>query len=415
MKHLTTLLLILFICVPSSAQQVRYDNLPDLAEFVVNGRKWDNTDLTYYFLNGTNDLPGNSEQQAIQDAFDLWANVTPLTFTEASSASSADIVILWGVGSHGDGFPFDGTGGALAHAFYPPPNGGSIAGDAHFDDAETWTLSTRSSSTQPIDLMTVAAHEFGHSLGLGHSQVTGALMYPYYTGSHRYLSQDDINGIQNLYGSPPTPVTATILGPDCVEPGIQKTWTGQGDQGFPPYGYQWYRECDQIGFGPTCEDGWEAAGYGQNYTYTPSSTENYFQLKLRVTDTKGDADETTEFIDVGYHCGGISRPQQAQKQHSRSAGASLVADVPDAYALDANYPNPFNPSTQIRFALPEATLVSLVVYDMMGREVTRLLDRTVEAGVHQVTWSADDLPSGTYVYRLETRDFAQTRIMTLLK
>lgn len=91
----------------------------------------------------------------------------------------------------------------LAHAFFPPPNGsGTIAGDIHFDDAEAWTLADRPvPSGQPIDLVTVAAHEIGHALGLDHSNVTCALMNPFYTGSHRYLSQDDIDGIQSIYGN----------------------------------------------------------------------------------------------------------------------------------------------------------------------------------------------------------------------
>jgi len=191
----------------NAQSSVRYDDLPDLAEFVVDGRKWDHTNLTYFFQNGTSDIGANDERQAIRDALALWASVTPLTFTEVSNAASADIVILWGIGEHGDGFPFDGVNGVLAHAFFPPPNGGSLAGDAHFDDAETWTLSVRSGSSQPIDLVTVAAHEIGHSLGLGHSQVSGALMFPFYSGSHRFLDQDDVNGIQFLY--PPAPKVAT--------------------------------------------------------------------------------------------------------------------------------------------------------------------------------------------------------------
>ncbi|HSG40678.1 MAG TPA: matrixin family metalloprotease, partial [Thermoanaerobaculia bacterium] len=184
---------------------VRYDDLPDLAEYVVDGRKWGYTNLTYFFQNGTSDISGDGGRQAIRDAFALWANVTPLTFTEVSSASSADIVIRWAVGDHGDGSPFDGVNGVLAHAFYPPPNGGSLAGDAHFDDSETWTLGLRSDWNQPIDLVTVAAHEIGHSLGLGHSQVPGALMYAFYGGSHRFLDPDDVAGIQSLYPTAPNP------------------------------------------------------------------------------------------------------------------------------------------------------------------------------------------------------------------
>ena len=110
------------------------------------------------------------------------------------------MVILWGVGNHGDGFPFDGVGGVLAHAFYPPPNAGAFSGDIHFDDDETWTILSQASYGQPIDLETVAAHEIGHALGLNHSNVACALMNPFYTGSHRYLAQDDIDAIQSIYG-----------------------------------------------------------------------------------------------------------------------------------------------------------------------------------------------------------------------
>ncbi|HXQ70143.1 MAG TPA: matrixin family metalloprotease, partial [Pyrinomonadaceae bacterium] len=93
----------------NAQSSVRYDDLPDLAEFVVDGRKWDHTNLTYFFQNGTTDIGGNDERQAIRDALALWEGVTPLTFTEVSNAASADIVILWGAGGHGDAFPFDGV------------------------------------------------------------------------------------------------------------------------------------------------------------------------------------------------------------------------------------------------------------------------------------------------------------------
>lgn len=204
---------------PAGAEsRLRYDDHPipsgDAQEFDAI-QAWNHTNLTYFFSNGTNDITG--EQQAIRDAMALWAAVSPLTFTEVGSAASADILFLFATGNHGDGYPFDGVNAVLAHAFFPPPNG-SLAGDAHFDDAETWTDLTRANGAQPIDLVTVAAHELGHSLGLGHSNVSGALMYAFYGGSHRFLHQDDIDGIQFLYpgGGGGTP-TISIADRSIVE------------------------------------------------------------------------------------------------------------------------------------------------------------------------------------------------------
>lgn len=115
--------------------------------------------------------------------------------------------------NHGDGFPFDGVNGVLAHAFFPPPDGGTSAGDIHFDDDEQWTMDERPvPSGQPIDLVTVTAHEIGHALGLGHSNVNCALMNPFYPGSHRYLAQDDIDGIRTIYGNRSAIISAN---PSC--------------------------------------------------------------------------------------------------------------------------------------------------------------------------------------------------------
>ena len=70
-------------------------------------------------------------------AFAVWEMVTDLRFTQVSASANADIVILFQAGSHGDPYPFDGPSGTLAHAFFP-----DFGGDAHFDDAEPWTIGT---------------------------------------------------------------------------------------------------------------------------------------------------------------------------------------------------------------------------------------------------------------------------------
>ncbi len=175
---------------------------PDLAEFATSGRKWSTNNLRYAFQNFTADLPNADIIVAIEQAFAYWAAETPLRFRRVAMAAGPEIIIRFVTGDHGDGAPFDGPGGVLAHAFFPPtpPNPPiPIQGDTHFDDAETWTV-TVPPPGGTFDLVTVAAHEFGHALGLGHSNVAGSLMEAFYGGPHRFLHSDDIAGIQSLYG-----------------------------------------------------------------------------------------------------------------------------------------------------------------------------------------------------------------------
>ena len=169
---------------------------PDTADFVLEGRKWNKLAITYSYSEFTSDLSRAQVRSALTQAFNLWAAVTPLTFAEVTSG--ADIVIRFVAGNHGDGSNFDGPSGVLAHGFYPPPNGGSLAGDVHFDEAEAWTVNLPPSG---IDLVTVAGHEIGHALGLAHSNESSALMFAMYSGAHRNLVNDDIRGIQGIYQS----------------------------------------------------------------------------------------------------------------------------------------------------------------------------------------------------------------------
>ncbi len=90
--------------------------------------------------------------------------------------------------------------------------------------------------------------------------------------------------------------------------------------------------------------------------------------------------------------------------------------LPASFMLAQNFPNPFNPSTKIEFALPKATRITLTVYNVLGEQVrTMVSDREYEAGVHQITFDARDLPSGVYLYKLVTPEFTQTQKMALLK
>lgn len=168
--------------------------------YVLWGKKWSTTALTYYFQNYTTDLPVDVTRSELQYSFKYWSDVTPLTFTESKSTSSAKINLLFTRLDHGDGVPFDGPGKVLAHAFYP------TNGMTHFDADETWTT-----SSYGANLRQVGTHELGHVLGLKHSTNNSAVMYPYFTYKENFaLDPDDIQGIQALYGEPRAPSTSTF-------------------------------------------------------------------------------------------------------------------------------------------------------------------------------------------------------------
>ena len=106
----------------------------------------------------------------------------------------------------------------------------------------------------------------------------------------------------------------------------------------------------------------------------------------------------------------------ARQAAGEAEGLKITAEeTPEAFMLHGNRPNPFNPQTTIRFDVAESAYVKLVVYDMLGRQVRVLVDGTRQAGTHEVTFEAGTLPSGTYLYRLDTPLGSFTGSMLLLK
>jgi hypothetical protein len=90
--------------------------------------------------------------------------------------------------------------------------------------------------------------------------------------------------------------------------------------------------------------------------------------------------------------------------------------IPKEFFVDQNYPNPFNPSTTIQFGLPAQAEVNLVIYDILGREVARLVNNQVmNAGVYKYSFDASKLASGTYIYRLQAGQKVEVKKMLLLK
>ncbi|XP_075169786.1 matrix metalloproteinase 1 isoform X2 [Haematobia irritans] len=164
--------------------------------YALQGSRWRVKALTYKISKYPKRLKRSDVDTEVSKAFSVWSEYTDLTFT-AKATGPVHIEIKFVESEHGDGDAFDGVGGTLAHAFFPV-----FGGDAHFDDAELWTVN----SPRGTNLFQVAAHEFGHSLGLSHSDVRSALMAPFYRGYEPVfkLDTDDVLAIQALYGKKST-------------------------------------------------------------------------------------------------------------------------------------------------------------------------------------------------------------------
>ena len=92
-----------------------------------------------------------------------------------------------------------------------------------------------------------------------------------------------------------------------------------------------------------------------------------------------------------------------------------LISIPKEYALAQNYPNPFNPSTIINWEMPQAGLVTLKIYDVLGREIVTLINEELNAGNHEATFNASGISSGIYFYQLKANNYIQTKKMILMK
>ncbi|XP_059069452.1 metalloendoproteinase 1-MMP isoform X2 [Cryptomeria japonica] len=165
--------------------------------------KWQSTNLTYALLDipyAQLGLSSAAVRFSIAAAFDSWAAVTPFHFVEAQNSDQANIKISFATGDHGDGEPFDGPGGLLAHSFAPP------SGIMHFDAEEYWRVDgfEEPSYFLWVDLQSIALHEIGHIIGLGHAQNSDAVMYRFISVREvkRELTVHDVQCAAALYATP---------------------------------------------------------------------------------------------------------------------------------------------------------------------------------------------------------------------
>jgi hypothetical protein len=128
------------------------------------------------------------------------------------------------------------------------------------------------------------------------------------------------------------------------------------------------------------------------------------------------------FADENLNMGSYSyRLKQIDFDGKTEYSDAIIVEVasPEKFVLLQNYPNPFNPSTTIGFSLPQASNVTVEIYNVVGERVASLVNKTLEAGYHNLNFDASKFPSGTYIYQLKANSangiFVETKKMLLMK
>lgn len=166
-------------------------------------------------------------------------------------------------------------------------------------------------------------------------------------------------------------------------------------------------------------DTWDQFGYTFELSPEPTTHQINF-ADLRRNLGEGDAFDAHDVTLLAFYAlgdGNTAKPFSIHIEHLSFGldGMDAPAGLPLDFGLEQNYPNPFNPTTEIAFMLSEASDVRLAVYDILGREVAVLLDGLQPAGRNTVAFEANNLPSGLYLYRIETPKGETAKLMNLMK
>jgi hypothetical protein len=407
--------------------------------YVLQGFDWaylgDNPTVSLKVNANCSDPTAPDELVALMNAMATWTNCAA-DFNFAYSGTTTIInytynglnEMCWNPGS---------SGGALATTTMWYQGTNMIESDCVFWDS--WAWSTTWPTYTQFDVESVALHELGHTVGLGHSQYSSAVMWPYINNGEvqRVLDQDDLNGIIAIYGIPAAPyldVTMTPINPPIVVPaqGGSFQFTAAVINWGPGQPFQvWARIKNPDGSytGPTLgpvtinppvwtnvsrvrtqsvPSTWPSGqytylGYGAVTMTYPALDSSSFTFTKSATADGGPA--IWEAV-----CSGEPFPGEAM-----AVPAGAGSSQPSSFDLCWVSPNPFNPTTAISYQVSAFSHVNLKVYDMAGRLVSTLVEGWREAGTHKVTFDGSNLASGMYLYALTAGGNTLTGKMALMK
>ena len=212
------------------------------------------------------------------------------------------------------------------------------------------------------------------------------------------FSTPEAVGVSLYQGSNPLPVELANFSAIVLENTVKLNWKTETE--VNNYGFEIL--CAHAST-PLCMTEWDVLGFVQGHGNSNSPKDYSFiddlSLSPNLTPT------------LHYRLKQIDT--DGKFEYSKVIEVNI--GKPGKFELSQNYPNPFNPSTTISFSLPQSGNVKLLVYNLLGEQVAELVNGFKEAGIHTINFSAENLNSGIYIYRIATNDFVESKKMTLIK
>ena len=233
------------------------------------------------------------------------------------------------------------------------------------------------------------------------------------SSTYEYCKLANGHRYSTFYGEEFPPPIITINGPTSLQYGVNGTFTASVTDGISPFHYQWYYLYPNPNYSPALSgikpnlrqyNTWYTLG-----TDSPTLMTIFVidaELKCVVTDARNNT-ATSNIMSIHIIMSKISA--------GLSVNYQLEKETIYKFTVLQNYPNPFNPSTIIRYKINEPSHVTLQVYDVLGKEVTQLVNNEKAPGIYEVEFKANNLPSGIYFYKITAGSFSDTKKMFLAK
>jgi len=250
------------------------------------------------------------------------------------------------------------------------------------------TLSTRVAAAQSYMDSIVAHHPSSFVALTSWARVASHSTFPWVT----FLSRLSLNMPQTYWAARPTTPATELTRMSSDFTSYTQTWVNQGNSGAS-------KPIFPLG---------QAEYFGYSNDVQPGDIANFCSLSRSTYGYQGVS--LWEYTEIASSF--------VWDEYAAAWAITSVYDrtaVPASFGLAQNFPNPFNPSTQITYQIADGGLVTLKVYDMLGREVRTLVNERQVAGNHSMRFNADALPSGVYFYKLESGNNTQVRKLILLK